>query len=257
MDASNYISLVAAAISICSFVYSWHQKSSESNRTARTQLTDLISKLDSVFAEFDKLMFENADKSADPYFVGRRSFLNGQKRFLARQAVYLMDQIPDLVTDFEYNRVADAFSSVGDYRLSDKYYVKAIEATDNVEDPDTKAYYASMSMRAFARSLFEQRLIEEGRKRYQESLDLIRPDTDLNRYNNAETHQRWALAEADVLEWNEAEDHINKARSFYQSIVNRGRRAQGLANLAKIEELISHRKNPALPEAGKVAEISS
>src|SRR6266481_3523677 len=162
MEPRDYIAIGAALISTCSLTVSyitWRQKSSEAERTIRGQITDVIGKLDAVFAEWDKLIFENAEKKSDPYFVGRRSFLNGQKRFLARQALYLMDYVPDLVTDFEYNRVADAFCSIGDYDQANDLYKQSIEAA---KQPNYKANCT----RAYARCLFGQGRINEGRANF-------------------------------------------------------------------------------------------
>jgi tetratricopeptide (TPR) repeat protein len=187
--------------------------------------------LDSVFAEWDKLIYDYADKKSDPYFVGRRSFLNGQKRFLARQAVFLIDQAPDITTDFEYNRVADAFSSIGDFDDANKHYLKAIEVADG--------RYTSVCIRAYARSLFWQGRFEEGRGKYQESIALISLDNDVDRFHTAETYQRWAMAEADFGNWNEARRHIDDARGTYTTIKNRQQQFQGLENLSQQEEVIN------------------
>ena len=238
MEPRDYIAIGAAIISACSLTVSyitWRQKSSEAERTVRNQITDTISKLDAVFAEWDKLIFENADKASDPYFVGRRSFLNGQKRFLAKQALYLMGHSSDLVTDFEYNRVADAFSSIGDFDQANELYRKSIDAANTV-------YYKSICTRAYARCLFGQGKITEGRKCFQEAVDLVEADSDVNRFHTAETYQRWAVAEADADNWEEWTKRIEQARQMYLKITSRRNRDQGLDNLYEIESRFSAKK---------------
>lgn len=223
---------IAIAISACSLFVSyltWRQKNSETRRTIRSQITDAISKLDSVFAEWDKLIHENLDKSSDPYLVARRSFLNGQRRFLARQVVFLIDQVPELTTDFEYNRVADAFSAVGDFDKANHYYLKAMEVSEN-------NYYKSICARAYARSLFWQGSPTDARERYQESVALVKQDSDFYRFHTAETYQRWAAAEADAGNWDEAKMRLEDARRIYEIIKNKRLKLQGLENLGRVEK---------------------
>jgi len=195
--------------------------------------------LDAVFAEWDKLIFENAEKKSDPYFVGRRSFLNGQKRFLARQALYLMDYVPDLVTDFEYNRVADAFCSIGDYDQANDLYKQSIEAA---KQPNYKANCT----RAYARCLFGQGRINEGRANFKDAVLLISPTSDVNRFHIAETFQRWAIVEADSHNWKEASVLVNNSRETYLKLIGKRQRDEGLANLKHIESSISVRQQDAL-----------
>jgi tetratricopeptide (TPR) repeat protein len=255
MDPKDYIAIGAAVISACSLTVSyitWRQKSSEAERTIRNQITDVIGKLDAVFAEGDKLNFENSDKRNDPYFVGRRSFLNGQKRFLARQALDLMNYVRHLVTDFEYNRVADAFCSIGDFGQANDLYIEAIKSAkqDN---------YKANCTRAYARCLFVQSRVEEGREQFQDAVALVSPDNDVNRFHIAETYQRWAMVEADSHNWAEAAELIKKAREVYLRIIGSRPRGDGLANLEHIENSISARQQNVLVENSNppVREISS
>lgn len=242
MEPKDYISIIAVVISAFSFALSYvtlRQKSAENKRTLRNQLSDTIMKLDSVFAEFDKLVFENSTEYHNPYFVGRRSFLNGQKRFLARQAVSFMNQIPNQVSDFEYNRVADAFSSIGDFEEGNEFYKRAVNAAST-------SYYKSINARAFARSLFNQGNTESGRKMFKIAIDLVKPDSDVKRFHTAETYQRWAIAEADSNNLDVAVDRINAAEKIYKEISNEQTRDRGLNNLKELQRIVSDRKQKAV-----------
>lgn len=247
MESRDYIAIGAALVSACSLTVSyitWRQKSSEAERTVRNQITDVIGKLDAVFAEWDKLIFENAGKASDPYFVGRRSFLNGQKRFLARQALYLMNYAADLATDFEYNRVADAFCSIGDFDQANELYKKSIEAAKST-------FYKSVCTRAYGRCLFGQGQIDEGRKRFQEAVDLVQVNSDVNRFHTAETYQRWALLEADTHNREAAGKRINQAREMYLQITSNRQRDEGLANLHEIENRLATQQQKAVNESNE------
>lgn len=235
MDSGNYISIGAAVISTFSLSVSyltWRQKNVESKRTIRNQLTDAISKLDAVFAEWDKLIFENAGKEPEPYYLGRRSFLNGQKRFMAKQTLYLLEHIPELATDFEYNRIADAFSSIGDYTEANKLYEEAIKVA-NVN------HYKANCIKAYARSLFNQGNIIEGRKQFHIAVETVPTDNNFHIYHKAETYQRWANVENDNLNYSESISLIKKARETYLTITNKIQRNQGLKNLEMIEKSIN------------------
>jgi tetratricopeptide (TPR) repeat protein len=246
MEPKDYIAIGAAVISSCSFVVSyitWRQKSAETQRTMRNQVTETIAKLDTVFAEWDKLNYENTEKRNDPYFVGRRSFLNGQKRFIAKHALYLMEQIPELITDFEYSRVADAFNSIGDFEQANKLYKKAIDTAES-------DYYKSICTRGYGRSLFAQGLIEKGRSQFKDAVSLVSANNDVNRFHTAETYQRWAVAEADAQNLDEAKEKLNKARDIYLTINSTRQKDDGLANLKEIENRIF--PNPPKPTNGNI-----
>ena len=234
MEPRDYVSIVAVVISSFSFAVSFitlRQKQYETQRTLRSQITDVIADLNSVFEESDKLKYESADKPSDPYVVGRRSFLNGQKRFFARQAIYLMGQVPKLVTDFEYLAVADAFSQMGEFKQANAYYEKAIRASKK------EPYYRSIALRAYARNLFNQNNVQDGRTAYQDSLNLISLDSDFNFFHAGETYQRWATVEADNSFLNEAKQLFESSRETYEKIQNPGRRKQGLANLEEARKI--------------------
>lgn len=231
-DTSNSISLGAAVISTISFTIAYltyRQKNKESERSLKGQLTDSVKKLDDVFAEWDKLVYEQKGKSPDQYYIGRRSFLNGQKRFLAKQALYLMSSAPELVSDFEYNRVADAFSSIGDFEKANSLYLQAIETAD-------EEYYKAICLRAYARSLFGQGDFEKGRQYFQKSIDTATKDTNVNLYSKAETYQRWASVEFENEFPDNAKQKILEARRFYSKIPTPRNRQQGLQHLFELEK---------------------
>lgn len=248
----EFIALGAAIISSVSLTVSYityKQKNKETERIIKSQLTESIMKLDGVFAEWDKLIYEQKGKPPDPYYVGRRSFLNGQKRFLAKQALYLMESAPRLVSDFEYNRVADALSSIGDFEKSNPLYLQAIEAAKEEN-------YKAVCLRAYARSLFNQAKFDEGREYFQQAVDALSKDTNVNLYSKAETYQRWASMEAENDFYDNAKSKIENAKAFYSKITTSRNRRQGLQHLSELEKMIfpNDERSPAanivLPKAG-------
>jgi tetratricopeptide (TPR) repeat protein len=231
LQAKDYIAVGAAIISLFSLLISyitWKQKDKEAKRTIRNQLTDAVSKLDGAMAEWDKLIFESAGQQLDSYYFGKRSYLNGQKRFLARQTLFLLEHIPELVSDFEYNRIADAFSSIGDYEESNPLYQKAIAIA-------TSPAYKSASIRGYAKSLFNQNKLAEGRDKFREALNLINEHSDFQLYIKGETYRRWAALEMDYQEFESANSLLDKAKDLCSRINHPYHRNQGLAAIAALE----------------------
>jgi tetratricopeptide (TPR) repeat protein len=229
MQPKDYVSIVAVVISLISLVITLLQKRSETKRTIRSQLTDVITDLDSVFDEDNKITGDNTNASSESSLQKRRSFLNGRKRFLARQAIFLMDQMPKLVTDFEYNAVADAFHQIGEFDEANSYYEKAIERAN-------RTYYKSIIMRAYAQCLFNQQKFQEARKYYQESINLAVLDSDPHIYHTAETYERWARMEATWSFAKEAKVLFEKANSVYAKLSNSELQNEALSRLRTLEE---------------------
>jgi len=225
--------LAVSAISLGVSLVSLRQKKYEIQRTLREQLTKVIGDVNAVFEKWDKLQSENANRLSEPDVVRSRAFLNGQKRSLARQAAYLIDQLmkqsTTLVSDIEYVTVADAFKQVGDHPQADAYYKKAIEASQGT-------YYKAMNVRAYGGALFSQGRFQEGRVKYEESIKLLPPNSDVNRWTVGETHQRWAVAEFEASFLKKAIEHFESARGVFEKIENLRQKKQAVAMLKKAED---------------------
>jgi tetratricopeptide (TPR) repeat protein len=214
METKDYFTLALSSsafiLSLITTIITLKQKKYEIERGLRQQITDVISKLNTVFEQENRL--ENEAQSSNPrYAANMRSFFNGQKQFFARQAVYLINQLPALVSEAEYNAVARAFEAVADYEQADYYYRKALEAS-----PST--LYEAINLRGHGRVLFKQGRIAEGRTAFQESLNLIPSDTDRHHMFRGDTYERWVRAEADALFFDEADKHFHSAEVEYQAI---------------------------------------
>lgn len=232
-EEKEYIAFGAAVISSVSLVVSfitYRQKDKETKRSIRVQITDSIKKLDDVFAESEKHFYENRDKQPDSYFFTKRIYLNGQKRHLAKQALFLINSAPHLANDFEFCRVADAFSSMGDYDDSNQLYLQAIAKATG--------YYKAICLRGYARSLFEQGDYESGRVFYQQAVDLTDGEHNSDIYNRAETYQRWAQFEAENQFMELAAEKVEMSRKIYSMIRNEKMRKRGLENLSNLEQYI-------------------
>ena len=120
------VSIAAAVISLISLLTGFFQKRSDAQQTIRSSLTDVIKYLDYLLNEENELETKSS-KFSEANRLNRRPYLNGRKRFLARSAIALMEQLPKkMITDFEYNSVADVFRDIDEYEQANIYYKKGI-----------------------------------------------------------------------------------------------------------------------------------
>lgn len=227
----SFISLVVSTIAI---IITLHQKKYEIERTLRNQITEVIEKLVSVALEHDKIWFDSGKLKNDPQQQALRARLNDQRRFLVRQAVYLIKQKPKLISDIEYLTVAEAFSHLRDYALADIYWKKAIQAS-----PDD--YYKSTNLRNYARFVFSQSSPEMGRQLYQESLSLLSKNSDRDRYLKGETYQRWALMESEFGFLGEAERLFDLSKVTFEKIGDKRWSRHMLSNLEAARQVETNR----------------
>jgi tetratricopeptide (TPR) repeat protein len=211
------LSLVATVISIVRGRY-------EQQRAVRNQIMDVLSRIVTVNLEQSKLYREVGDK--DPAYLQNVSgILNQQNTFLIQQAIYLMEQVPKLVTAVEYNTVAAANFNAGDMILAERYYKKAIEVAPN-------NYYKALGMRSFANFQFMQQRFDEGREQYQKSITLLNGTDNLTRYTNGLTYQMWAWNElANAGAPKRAEQLVENARAQFGGIDNEAVRINALRGL--------------------------
>lgn len=223
------VSVIALALSLIATTISLRQKKYETERTLRAQLTDAIGKLNTVYESAIKLREENQDKWNDPIVLDFRSFYTGQKMFYARQAIYIAKQIPNLVSDNEYNSLARAFADADDDASALMYYEKAIKVAP-------EPYYKAINMRGYGRLLIRTNRIEEGRKQMTLALSLVNGHTDSEKWFRAETLQRWAQIEATQKGGDLSTHLFERALTEYSSISFEPRRREGLENLSNLRK---------------------
>jgi len=225
------LSSLAFVLSLAATFITLRQKKFESERTLRHQLTDAIGKLNNAFEESEKLRQEKAGSLNEPAVLNLFSFYNGQKLFFARQAVYVADQIPHLVSDAEYNSLARAFLDVDDDQNALFYYEKAIAAASG-------PLYKAINLRGYARTLLQMGKIDEGRTAFKNSLSLIPTGSDTSLWFQGETLQRWAQVEAAVGDHANADRLLREAEGRYSSIKFPPRRNSGLKNLTAVRKAL-------------------
>lgn len=119
------LSVLAFAISIFATITTEHRATDEKRRTIRSQLTEVLGRLTTLQLEGAKIIHEAKDDVI--YRQASGIALSQQNGFLLDQAFYLADQIPSLVTTYEFNTIAAASFASGNVLASEKYHLKAIE----------------------------------------------------------------------------------------------------------------------------------
>lgn len=196
----------------------------------RQQITDVVTKLILLAAEQSKLWHENANNKLEFHVVGMHKIINQQRSSFARQAIYLIEQVPSLVSDIEYATVADALAGIGDVPRAEAFYLEAIKNSKH-------RIYKIWNIRSYARFLYDNNRYEEGRKYYREAL-LIFDGNDSENFDyvkgeNVHTYLYWAEMEARALLLKEAEELYNHGRSIAEEIVKSDLREMLLGMLAR------------------------
>lgn len=182
------ISSLALLTSVTSFFLSFKQRSDENHRGIRKSLSETLGELTEVSIIRHKLDIEYPE-STDKIVVLRRMY-NSQRRYLASHAEYLAEQIPALITEIDYNLLAGAYHSIGDYSKTQHYWSLCVEKSPS-------DVIRAMNLRGYARFLFALKGVELGRQKFDEALSLFRPDTDPSLRERADTYAMWAKIEHD------------------------------------------------------------
>lgn len=204
---------IALVLSIVAFVNSEIKGASEKQRTMRSQLTDVLSRIISLNLENAK-NFRDAGKSEPIYYQQVSSILNQQNAFLLQQAMYVAEQIPGLVTTAELNTIAVANANAGDLVVAETYHKRAIDAAPT-------DYYKALAMRSYAIFLFPQRRFEEGRELFRNAVTLLKGGDNLVRWTNGQTYQMWGYNEMLIGSTEQTiEDLFLKAQKEFSGIDN-------------------------------------
>jgi tetratricopeptide (TPR) repeat protein len=211
LEPKDWATLIISVTALFFSILSFRQKAGEGRLALRRQLTDLLEKLTEMNTEIAK---SNHLKEEYPPHFGR--LLNDQRRFLVRQAAFVASKISDLVSPYEYLVVAGAFDGVDDTYQAERFYQLATKADDPLD--------RGISIRAYARYLFNQGRAEEARRYYSEALNCVKGESDRQRHFRGDTYERWATLER---EWGNVEDAsklLKEAASEYGALAHPGKR---------------------------------
>lgn len=207
------VALLAFVVSAISTTITIIRGQREKQRAIRNEIMNVLSQIVSTAIDNAKLYQENNEK-ATPYYQVVSSILNQRNAFLLHQAVYLTDQVPDLVTAVEYNTLAAANANAGDLLTAEKFYRTAVERSAN-------SFYKSMALRSYGGFLFPQRRFDEARQNFRQAISLLQGDSNQIRYTNGFTYQIWSWNELFNAESPElAQEVFARAEKEFRSIDN-------------------------------------
>ena len=220
------ISMLALSLSILSTIITVRQKKFETERTLRTQLSDVLGKITALNLELAKIPQHGISPSG--LTPNMRGHLRDQLRFLVRQATYITDQIDQLVSPFEFLLIAGAFADINEVYQAERFFQKAIERTG--EDQIN----FGIITRGFARFLFNTGEHEQARQQYAGALEIFSGDTDIMKEYRGDTYFRWANQE---FEWS----YVDEARSLFERAQNEFfSKANPIARRQNLERLNDH-----------------
>ncbi len=247
MSTKDWVTIIVSAfaflLSAVATVITMRQKKYEIQRSMRQQITDLIGKLIDLNAEEAKLRHENANKF-DLHLDGLSRIINDQRSAYARQAVYLIKQIPDVVSSNEYVTIATSLTSLGDVPQAEAFWLQAIKTCT---DPLLKVFHS----RGYANFLFINNRFEEGRKYYKRALVAAEDtagDAEYNKWTRAQTYQMWAEAEGRAEFYKEAKALYEQGRIAAEQLRYPERRRFALGLLEESRKIAMMNPEEQMPE---------
>ncbi|MDM8530455.1 hypothetical protein QUF63_04735 [Anaerolineales bacterium HSG25] len=229
------ISGIALMFSVLTTVISLRQRSLDVQRNVRDQLSNIINELHTTFVEKQKLKPSfQPNKNLTPEESNRLRRIRNKNRFLVRQAVFLIEQLPmKLVSDMEYAEVAIALDTIGNIPQAELYWKKSVDAA--VDD-----FYKSSNTKGYARFLVTHDRYDEARQIYKQRINAIHDNSDHMKYAKGELYRSWARGEAEVNSLSKANELFRKAETEYNSIQNTELKLSGLSNLNEAKVAVSN-----------------
>lgn len=223
--ATIAISIIALMISIAATINSEVKSQYEKKRILKSQLTDVLSRINKLNIENAKL-FKEIGKTDPEYFQTLSAMYNQENGFLLQQAMLLSKQIPELVSDIEYNTIALANFNTGDFITAEEYYLKAIDSChDN--------YYSALAMKSYAMFLFQIMRYEQGREYFKNAISLLNNNDNRDKYTRGTIYQAWAFNEMAIgSSQTQIQNLLSNAEMEYSGIDNEILRSNAMQGLS-------------------------
>lgn len=237
LEAKDWITLTFSAFALLISVLSFLQKSKDSRLALRKQLTDLCEKLTLLNTEAAKF-----EAKPNDYPSGYTGMLNDQRRFFVRQAAFIADEIPDLVSPFEYLLIAGGLDDINDWGQAEEFFRLAKSTATNSID-------RGLAMRKYGRYLYGHGKRELAREELGKALECFGGSTDRVRVFRANTLIRW---HEDEIGWttdnSEALRLLEQAEHEYQQLNNSLHRDREVDHVrALISKLKTPSREPSVP----------
>lgn len=230
-DVATIVAVIALLFSFGTTVVSIYRTRQQDIRDARTELRSHLQRL-SVLAKENAELKNTQDEEIR---AGLSGILGNEYRLTAQQSAEVIDNIPpSYMSSAEYIAVANALIVSSSPDVARGLLKRAIDTSKN---PDDKlgAY------RLYAALLFSSGDFEEGRKMYQEALNIsnsyppsLVPNSKEIRITQAEL--AWAATEARWRQCSQAQAHLENALKFLSNLPPSNNKETLLQETTKVQE---------------------
>jgi hypothetical protein len=153
MEPKDWLTLTLSSAALFITLRSYFQKVNENRHTLRKQLTEVLEKLTDLNTEREKF---RSLANQEGYPKNYPGLLNDQRRFFVRQAGYLAEQIPALVSPYECLVIAGAFADIEQVDPAEQWFQKACVDQSSAID-------RAIAVRACGRFLFNTGQAQRGK----------------------------------------------------------------------------------------------
>ena len=241
------VSVLALVFSFASATISFQLQKGDSQRTAKELLSKTVAELIDLNTKTATLWFTPEDHRNTLYYQ-QVSIMSQKAASLTRQALYIANNNPNIVTDVDFATIAQGLVIVGDNLLADNYWRKAVETSPT-------NFYKVVNLRGYADFLFRQGSHELARESYQKSLKVFKTDTDYNKATNGYTYQMWMNSELQNGLYQEAKNHFDRAKGLYESISNPDMKMRNLESLNQAMNAIPSQNEESIEGDNKLKDF--
>jgi tetratricopeptide (TPR) repeat protein len=225
VDTSTVLSAIAIIVSVASALIAYSLQRSDSQRSAREQLSESVAELINLNSK-NYHVWSTAPEHRNATYYQEISSISQIAASITRQAVFLVNSYPDMVTDVDYVAIAQGLTLVGDNVLADTYMQNAISKSPS-------NFYRIINLRGYADFLFRQGRHELAREKYQEAVKIFDNNTDFNKATNGYTYQMWMNSEYYSGFSSESDSHYQRAIGIYNSISNQMMKTYNINSLGQ------------------------
>jgi tetratricopeptide (TPR) repeat protein len=228
-QASILVAALALLFSFGTTYYSDQRTRKADLHNAKVELRQLIQQLTELPQRNVDLNKKYADNPSA--LLAASGLINIQNIVLAKQAVDIVDQIPEQVSSTEYFAVANALATSGSYDRTIEFYRRSLDKAQDYND------WINAS-RSLGQAAFTVGDLDQGRASYQEALNVFKKYPTRNSYQiwytNTYTEIVWAQAELGQRQCSQAKDHLDKAE---KSLLTAPSQGSDLRFLAQVKAL--------------------
>lgn len=224
------ISILALLVSGVAEITSFDIGKAEEQNAVRQQITEVLKEITANDLKIINLQSDKTINNRQRLFVN--TILGQRRAILLQQVLYLKDKEPALITSIDYNTIAYIEAEVGDMRLAERYFKKAIDLS---QSDRTKAF-ATVSYAVF---LFSTQRQSEGRDQFTKALSLLHGNNDTAHVDRGNLYQIWGNEEMTLAPSDQRFEKIfESGRKEFRNITDHASSCQALDQLDKLDGMV-------------------